>query len=460
MESCELVLVFGLRATGACFCGGYDGPERLTLVGLLRDIGYNYHPMFTWTAASLVAAGVLLAVWAWFGDQWRRRGRTEYSCPGCNYDLRGVLEGATFPLTCSECAVAIKSTRAMNRPRRVWKLLVLSVLVLVAAHYTARGPEVSSGGWVRLMPSTLLVLQPMDVAAWIDAQFGPGRLPVVGTAPEVELARRLRRSGLWPWQEWILFKRVERVCRARDDFGITSAQYDTANVLRATQANATREETAAARLAGLSTAAGVPFRIDWESLGTEQLQVHELVQPTEPYATIAEALDGLCDELWPGYAYWDISPEGVVVSGRQATLRSWIYDISALGIDRIHGPAFIDLVNKDGWIMNSGAFEVSNHLVVLTTSKAHLELELVLFNLRKASEAEPPFTRPHRVVGDARTFTLESDYFLGILDHFRIARSVSIEALRTGAPTLADGVTEDELDACGRAAFGFLDTLR
>lgn len=459
VESCELVLVFGLRAN-ACFCGGYDGPEQLTLVGLLRDIGYSYHPMFTWAAASLVAAGILLAVWAWFGDQWRRRGRTEYSCPGCNYDLRGVIQGSTFPLTCSECAVAIESRRAMNRPRRAWKLLVLSVLVLVAAHYTARGPEVRNGGWVRLIPSTLLVLQPMDVEAWIDARFGPDIFPAGGTVPEVELARRLSKGGLGAWQEWILFKRVERACHARDDYGITSAQYETARILRTTPANATREETAAERLAGLSIAAGIPFRIDWVSLGTERLRANGVVQPTDPHATIADALDGLCDELWPRYAYWDISPEGVVLSSRQPTVRSRIYDVSGMAIERAGDLGLVDMVAEDGWI-NHVALTVSDHLVVVAATKTHLKLEQLLIDLRKVIEAEPPFTRPYRVVGDARTFDLESDdYYLGLLDHVRAARSVSIEALRTGAPTLADGVTEDELDACGRAAFGLLDTLR
>ncbi len=458
--SFEMVLVFGL-GYNRCFCGG-DFPEPLTLIGVLLRLGYVYDPFFTWAAASLVAMGILLATWAWFRDQWWRRGRFETLCPGCNYDLRGIIETSSYPLTCSECAVTIESPRTLTRPRRAWKYIRLSVLIFVVAHYTARGPDVRIGGWVRIVPSTVLVLQPMDVVSWIENRLGPGRLPVPGSTPESELDRRLRIGALWSWQEWILFKRIERVCLARDDYGISSAQYETADILRSTSADATRQETTADRLAGLAGTADVTFLIDWASLEAAELRADDFVQPVDPYASIAAALDELCNEPWPGYAYWDIAPDGVVVGGPsrpQTTIRSRIYDISALVINRGHGLALMDLLTEDQWI-NNAAFMVAGRLVVVASTKGHIEFERLLVNLQKASEAEPPFMRPCRMLGNPRSVDLESEYFLGALDYFRVARSVSIESLRSAGPTFRDGVTPDELDACGRAAFGLLDTVR
>jgi hypothetical protein len=103
---------------------------------------------------------------------------------------------------------------------------------------------------------------------------------------------------------------------------------------------------------------------------------------------------------------------------------------------------------------------VAGRLVVVASTKGHIEFERLLVNLQTASEAEPPFIHPYRILGDPRSVELESEYFLGVLDHYRVARPVSIESLRSAGPTFDDGVTQHELDACGRAAFGLLDTIR
>jgi hypothetical protein len=302
----------------------------------------------------------------------------------------------------------------------------------------------------------------MDVVSWMEDRLGPGRLQVPGSTPESELDRRLRIGALWSWQEWILFKRIERVCLARDDYGISSAQYETARILRTTRADASGEETAAVRLAGLARTADITFLVNWASLEAAELREDDFVQPVEPYASIAAALDELCNQPWPGYAYWDIAPDGVVVgdpSQLQRTIRSRIYDVSGLVMNRRHGLALMTLLTEDQWI-NNAAFMVAGRLVVVASTKGHIEFEQLLVDLRNASEAQPPFIHPYRMLGGPRSVVLESKYFMGVLDHYRVARSVSIESLRSAGPTFDDGVSRDELDACGRAAFGMLDTVR
>ena len=48
----------------------------------------------------------------------------------------------------------------------------------------------------------------------------------------------------------------------------------------------------------------------------------------------------------------------------------------------------------------------------------------------------------------------------GMLDDLRFVRSIPMEAIRRAGPSFDDGVTEQELDACNRGAFGVLDMVR
>ena len=325
---------------------------------------------------------------------------------------------------------------------------------------------------MRLVPSTVLVLQPMDVDAWTDAQLGLSKSPMIPPVLQKELSRRLNGGEVWSWQEWILFKRVERACRARADYGITALQYDMAVRLEKTRVNAGEEETRAQRLVRLAASADVPFLVDWESLSADGWREDDLVQATEINGTVAHALEQLCDsESWGSNAWWDITPEGVVVAGRSreaSTSRARIYDVSAFSCDSDDSSQLIDLIGEiiepGDWINNGGtvnaAFKVSDHLVVVATTRVHFEIERLLDNLRDAVSAEPPLIRPHRPLGNPRAFRIESEYVTGLLDHLRLARSIPVESLRSAGPILDYGVTEDELNACDRGAFGLLDTLR
>ena len=456
---------------GACFCVcGVGFQEEPATIRLLRYLGYEYDARCAWSALGLVALSLLLVAWAWLRDRWLKRGRVAHLCPRCSYDLRGVAEDASYPLRCAECGHDVAPGKLLTKPRRTRRLLAIALLVLVSAHVAASWPEVRRDGWVHFVPSTVLVLQPMDVGAWTEAQWD--ELAASAPIPGKELTRRLNEAKLWSWQEWILLKRVERACGARDDYGITSAQYDMAVRLHTTPANARDEQAVALRLALLADSAGFPFLVDWTSLRADEWSEDELVQPAETSTTVAGAIEQLFYPVSWKRGFWDITPEGVVVVGRSqqaSTVRTRIYDVSDL--KRTESPGSHDLIDliqgtiaPNDWVGNRGSvnaiFKVSDHFVILATTRVHFEIEHLLDNLWDAVATGLPLIRQPVLAENPRAFTIRSEYATGLLDYLRVARTISIESLRAAGPTLDDGVTEQELDACDRAAFGLLDRLR
>ncbi|MHC4220425.1 MAG: hypothetical protein ACYSU7_18450, partial [Planctomycetota bacterium] len=324
--------------------------------------------------------------WAWCPDRWRRRGKTAHLCPRCKYDLRGIAVKTAADLKCAECGLQIRAEQLLAKLPRTRRLAVISLLIFVAAHVTALWPQVKRKGWKRLIPSTALVLQPMDVGEWIDVQLRQGKSAGIPLTRQKELARRLENRELWSWQEWILFKRVEQACRGRDDYGITPEQYDMAVKLYTMPANAREEETIAQRVARFADAADVPFITDWERLDHEGLYKGFLVPPPDVNASVARALEDLLEpDAWGVYLCWDVTPEGVAMTGwleEITTSRYRIYDVSDLTRDADDCVALIVLlqstVTPNSWIPLGGtvnaAFAVSGHLVVVATTRVHFEI--------------------------------------------------------------------------------------
>ncbi|MHC4981498.1 MAG: hypothetical protein ACYTGT_21175 [Planctomycetota bacterium] len=443
----------------------------LTVIELLQLLGYEYDARFTWSAAALVALGVLLATWPWLPARWRRLGKIARVCPRCNYDLRGIAEEAAFPLTCAECGLELESQRLLGKAPPTRRLLGIAALVVVAAHVTALWPQVGRVGWKRLIPSTVLVLQPMDVGEWTEAHLGLGTGPGKPLVGRGELSRRLNSRELWSWQEWVLFKRVERSCRARDDYGIMASQYDVAVALHTTPASAEDEETIARRLVRLAGSADVPFLVEWERLSVEGLDGGDLVPPAEVNATVARALEQLLVlDDWLAQGSWDITTEGVVVTGLghvASTSRCRVYEVSDLTRNPEDSVGLVYLIKEcadpDNWIGRGGtvnaAFGVSDHVVVVATTRTHLQIEEILDDLRDAVAAEPPSVPSYAGIENPRVVT-EGGCPTGMLDDLRFVRSIPMEALRRAGPSFDDGVTEQELDACNRGAFGVLDMVR
>jgi len=360
----------------------------------------------------------------------------------------------------------------MTRARWSWRLVGLSLLILLSAHVTAMGAGLRRNGWIQFVPSTLLVLRPMNVTGWTEAQWNRNSRAVTPPVLYRELGRRLNWGYLWSWQEWILFKRVESACRARDDYGIMPRQYNMAVTLATTPAKPSHEETEAVWLARIAGSVDVPFLIDHKSLEADGWDEDHLMSPASFHGSVADALDHLCSfGLWTPYAHWDITPQGVVVTSESqaaSTSRSRIYDVSDLATD-LHGCRLLmDLVRgtvePDVWIDHGGSvnggFACSGHLVITASARTHFQVENLLVDLRDAVRPGSVRVRPDDAIDNPRAFTIRSEQPAGILAHLRAARRVSVEALRRAGPAFENGVTADELRACNRAAFGLIDTIR
>jgi hypothetical protein len=310
----------------------------------------------------------------------------------------------------------------------------------------------------------------MDAGAWTDAQLRYSMGPTRPSGRGSELARRLFFRELWRWQEWLLCQRVARACRHRGDYGITPAQYDTAVRLYTTRTERRGRETLAERLANLAETAGATFIADWERL--EKAAVigpsrNERVMPQPPGLLVAHALDSALDpEAWDDVT-WDVTPDGSVVILNEkvtSTARCRLYDVSDLAETFFDRFALIDLITQlvdaDHWVDNGGstnaAFAVSDHLVVLAPARVHMEIEDLLEGLRDAiADGPPPLpgdeppANPRQIAGSG-----------GLLNDLRYLRAVPVEAVRAAGPNFTDGVTEEELDRCGRDSFGLLDRVR
>lgn len=196
--------------------------------------------LWTTTGWSLVVVGAALLVWALFWD--RAKGRRR--CPKCWYDLSGAgaetgrdREGAISHndvlCVCPECGRRIAAVRQMARTRRRWWGVASACVVLAAAYVAHNVPAYQNGGWVRAVPSTLLIgVAPTEfwtgssaggaagaLGGWMGATPPPLPAGTVGTAGTdsalsrmlgEEAWRRVQEDTMWAWQAaWFTRRAVE-----------------------------------------------------------------------------------------------------------------------------------------------------------------------------------------------------------------------------------------------------------
>jgi hypothetical protein len=99
-----------------------------------------------WTVGAL---GLILLLWAVFWD--RARGRRR--CPKCWYDMHGVPG-----LVCPECGKRARKESRFRGTRRKWRWATLAAMAVLAGIATEKAPEVIRGGWLKVVPTTVLVL--------------------------------------------------------------------------------------------------------------------------------------------------------------------------------------------------------------------------------------------------------------------------------------------------------------
>ena len=145
-----------------------------------------------WSGVLLGAAGLLLIpllYWGYFQD--RSRGRRR--CPKCWYDMTGA---PTF--VCPECGHEVKRERQFYRTRhrrlatRSAFIVALSLVYLWEVRQRALEPEELG---TALQPTIYLL----------------ATLPPTSYFGSSALERRFERSGMWPWEEWLLFAQCDRI---------------------------------------------------------------------------------------------------------------------------------------------------------------------------------------------------------------------------------------------------------
>lgn len=158
-----------------------------------------------WIAAVVLGgAGLFVIYVAAFRDRATRGGMTRRRCPGCWYDIDGAFRGTPDePAVCPECGRIIKTERDLQRTRRHARLFAVGTLLFVLAVGATQTPKVRRHGLVSILPTTALLIAPMDAQAW----FLSSRAMRDGTAAN-ELAWRILYDQTWNWQERILLDRI------------------------------------------------------------------------------------------------------------------------------------------------------------------------------------------------------------------------------------------------------------
>ncbi|MFM9994905.1 MAG: hypothetical protein ACKVU4_03790 [Phycisphaerales bacterium] len=187
--------------------------------------GGTYDWVFTLLGGLLAAAGLALGTWALFGDRARRRGVVRRRCSKCWYDMAGAPR-----LICPECGQAIKGEKALLRTRRRWGRAAAAFVALVAGAVTAAVPGYRDGGWIGLIPTTVLVMiAPADdpIASPWGGLVGVPRLvngvltgvgPVGGAPVQASwdtrccaaVWERLLAGRMFNWQARVYLNRIAR----------------------------------------------------------------------------------------------------------------------------------------------------------------------------------------------------------------------------------------------------------
>lgn len=104
------------------------------------------------------AAGIVILLWALFGD--RSRGRKR--CPRCWYDMSGAApapgDGGPPRFTCPECGRGIIGEQQLRRSRRRWRWAIVAALLLPGAWVAACVPAMRTSGWWAFAPRPLLIV--------------------------------------------------------------------------------------------------------------------------------------------------------------------------------------------------------------------------------------------------------------------------------------------------------------
>lgn len=162
----------------------------------------------------IVAGGLVVALALW--RDWLRGGAKQRRCRRCFYDMGGIE-----PRRCPECGREHASEKHLHFARRRWWWAAPALLVLLLGVGAIKVPGVRARGWIRVVPTTLLILvwdgvrppTARTVALGLGAPAPPPMWPRSDAWTELqelapgELASRCSQGTVWNWQrDWAVRK--------------------------------------------------------------------------------------------------------------------------------------------------------------------------------------------------------------------------------------------------------------
>lgn len=123
------------------------------------DSALDLDPGDIWPVAAPLGLVVGLAAMylGLFGDRCKGRRR----CPKCWYDMKGAPG-----LRCPECGHNVANARLFYRSRRRKRVVVVGLLACALGLSTVYVPRVREGGWVSIVPTTVLIT---GLGVWPDS---------------------------------------------------------------------------------------------------------------------------------------------------------------------------------------------------------------------------------------------------------------------------------------------------
>lgn len=263
-----------------------------------------------WSAAiGLGAAGLGLVVWALAWD--RSRGRLR--CPRCWYEMGDVPAEDGGGRRCPECGSVARRERSLKRTRRRWRWALAGCLVLLGAEFCRVTPRAMREGWLSVVPTTVLLLAPVDVVGpGLDSRYPPEpKRPEWLQAMHEELDDRLGESPLAGWQDGILGWRVRRAARRLGDESVPAEAQELFERLHGARVELTEASVSLGGLAqAIETQTGIPCRVVGEAAAAPQISLGA------GRWTALGLLDAI-ENSWDGFQrqdMWTIEGDGVVLA--------------------------------------------------------------------------------------------------------------------------------------------------
>lgn len=367
----------------------------------------NFEDYWQWyvTAWVLYALSGMLFAWALFWDRSQRRGVTQYRCPKCWYDLRGIKDAITENTCCSECGRSIRRHRDLLHTRRNKRWSVVALVLLLFGFYCFKKP-ISHDNWIPFFPTSLLIVLPLPEGSELDnVTF---LTPYNVKSPLwASLSSRLHGGELWNWQERLLKSRIVRHYTRSNRMGISELERQTARrVISSTIEIENKPYTIHQLIEQIQEDLGIAIQADWESLAQSgYFGGDESFNPPPATYLLSDLLDEFRLADWHSHIFlWRIENDLIHLAYDSDYLAA--NRVVRYGIENDTNDYSIDSalwlilnhVTPDEWYDLGGGFSsyifLDNELLILTSVRNHFLIEQLL----KARNDPPGWMLPDSTI--------------------------------------------------------------